>query len=91
MIARVLSLGLFGGLGLLIGLAHFATLARAVRRHVGEGSRATAFALHVARMVAVVGTWVLIARLAQAPGLLAAFVGFLIARPIAVARHRAAP
>ncbi len=76
----------FVGFGLVLGVAHFGSLASEVRRYVRGGARAHIVALHVARMLALAGVWVLIARFGRAPGLLAAFVGFLVARRVVVAR-----
>ena len=91
MTRAIVVLGLFGAFGLVLGVAQFAWLAGDVRRYVRGGARTSAVALHVARMLALAGFWVVIARFGRASGLLAAFVGFLVARSVLVARGKKAP
>jgi hypothetical protein len=83
----------FGVLGLALGLAQLLSLRAVVRRYVEAHSHLAAIALHAARLVLIVPAWVVVARSGGAPGLLAAFVGFLVARPLYFygARKGAAP
>ena len=84
-ILHVGSLVVFAFVGLFIGAAQFASLNENVRFYLGGRSRGVAAALHVARLVLVVTAWVAVARLGRAGGLLSAFAGFLVSRPIVVA------
>jgi hypothetical protein len=78
----------FGALGVALALAQLLSLRAVVRRYVEPHSHLKAIALHAARLALIVPAWVVIARAGGAPGLLAAFVGFLIARPLYLYRAR---
>jgi hypothetical protein len=47
--------------------------------------------LQIARLVPIAGAWVLLARMGSARGLLAAFVGFLVARVLVTRAARKVP
>ncbi len=79
---------LFGLIGLVLGVAQLLSLRTVVRRYVAERSGARAIGLHVGRTAAIVVLWVIVGRLGGALGVLAAFVGFLLARPLVMARLR---
>ncbi len=74
---RVLLSGL---LGLVLGFAQLLSLRAVVRLYVSGSPGPRTFALQVARLLPIAGAWVLLARRGGARGLLAAFVGFLVAR-----------
>jgi UPF0716 family protein affecting phage T7 exclusion len=76
------SLALFGFIGLLLGAAQLVSLNENVRLYTGGGSRSAAAAFHVTRLVLAAVAWLAIARFGRAPGLLGAFAGFLVVRPI---------
>jgi hypothetical protein len=63
-----------------------------LRHNVGLYLRRTApvvaVLLHLGRLAGLVAGWVLVARVGRAPGLLEAFVGFLISRPIVATRSK---
>jgi hypothetical protein len=86
-------IALFGVLGVALGLVQLLSLRAVVRRYVEAHSHLAAIALHAGRLALIVPAWVVLARCGGAPGLLAAFVGFLIARPLYFhgARKGAAP
>lgn len=81
----LLPVACFGGLGLALGLAHFHGLRRDTRAYLARGVRLGAVAAHAARLLATVVALVLIARSGAIP-LLAALLGFLAARFLAVAQ-----
>lgn len=86
-------MALFTVLGIALGLIQLLSLRAVVRRYVEAHSLLAAIALHGARLALIVPAWVVVARSGGAAGLLAAFVGFLIARPLYFygARKGAAP
>jgi hypothetical protein len=86
MISRVGLLASFAVIGFVIGTAQFASLRRNVARYIGGDARSAAIAFHVVRLLAATAAWIVVARVGRAPGLLAAFVGFLVSRPLFVAR-----
>lgn len=73
----------FGVIGIGLGCAHFTALRVNTRLYFEDGARKRAAALHLARMLLVALALVLIARFG-AIALLAAFSGFVIARPLVV-------
>ena len=73
--------------GLALGLVYFASLKRSVTLLVGGKSWLTALALTLGRIGAVVALLYLAAKLGAAP-LLAAFIGFLMARVLALRAER---
>jgi hypothetical protein len=83
----LLTLLLFGGLGLGLGLAHFHGLRRDTRRYLARGVRAEIVAGHAARLLATAAVFLLVARSGVVP-LLAALLGFIAARFVAVAAAR---
>jgi hypothetical protein len=87
-ISRVL---LFGVLGLVLGLAQLVSLRAVVRRYVSGSPGPRTFVLQIARLVPIAGAWVLLARMGSARGLLAAFVGFLVARVLVTRAARKVP
>jgi hypothetical protein len=76
------SLALFGFIGLLLGAAQLVSLNENVRLYTSGRSRGAAAAFHVARLVLAGVAWLAVARFGRAPGLLGAFAGFLVSRPI---------
>ncbi len=90
MIPIALRLLLFAFVGLGLGLVHFAALRRGIRLHLSAGFDASTITFHVARLLLTTALWVGIARAGEAAGLLAALVGFLVARPIATSPRRTA-
>ncbi len=88
-ISRVL---LFGVLGLVLGLAQLLSLRAVVRLYLSGSPGSRTFVLQVARLVPIAGAWVLLARTGGgARGLLAAFVGFLVARVLVTRAARKVP
>lgn len=85
-----LTLALFGGLGLLLGLAHFRGLLRDTQGYLARGVRTGTVAVHALRLLATTAVLVLVARRGAAP-LLATLAGFVAARFLAVSRARALP
>ena len=77
--------GLFGLVGLVLGAAQFASLSVNVRLYTGMASRGVAAGFHFARLVLAVAAWLAVARFGHALGLLGAFAGFLVARPLVTA------
>ncbi len=75
--------------GLLFGLLYFATLRRSVALFVGRKGWLGPLALTMGRFGAAAGFLLVAAKLGAAP-LLAAFVGFLIARALALHAQRTA-
>ena len=87
MTTRTIALAmLFALLGFGLGVAQFASLRANVGLYVQSGVRASAVLLHSLRLVAVALAWVAVAYAGGAAGLVAAFAGFLIARPVVTAR-----
>jgi len=82
---HAVGLALFAFLGLLIGAAQFASLNESVRLYMDGRSRGAAAAFHLGRLVLVAAAWVAVARFGRAGGLLGAFAGFLVSRPLVVA------
>ena len=76
---HAVTVSLFAGLGLMLGLVHFLSLRTNTRLYLEDGADLRAIGLHLVRVVATVAAFSLIA-LAGASALLAAFVGFLLAR-----------
>ena len=76
---------LFAGAGLMLGLVHFLGLRVNTRLFLEDGANLRAIGLHLMRVVATVVAFSLIAQAGALP-VLAAFVGFLFAR-IAVQRR----
>jgi len=72
--------------GLVLGTAHVLSLRRNVRAYIEGGARQHAIALHLARLAVIAIAWLVVARLGGAVGLLAAFAGFIVARPLVTAR-----
>jgi F1F0 ATPase subunit 2 len=81
----LLAIALHGGIGFALGLAHFHGLRRDTRRYLAHGMSSSAVAAHAARLLVSAAVLVLIARSGALP-LLAALVGFLVARFVAVTR-----
>ncbi len=81
-LAAVSGAALCAILGLLLGIAHFASLRANVRLYLGGRSRVPAVGLHLARLLFVALAWVLLARLGGPTGVVAALAGFLVARPL---------
>lgn len=81
-LARLLSCAL---LGLGLGGLHLALLHWNVKRFLERRAARSALLLGIVRLVAVALGWVLLARFGGAPGLLAAFLGFLVARAVMTA------
>lgn len=73
-------------LGALLGAGYFAALRFSVERYLGGRSTGQAVALHVGRLLLAGAGFALIARAGAAP-LLAALVGFMIARSLAIRAH----
>lgn len=73
--------------GLLFGLLYFATLKRTVALFVGDHGWSRPLALTLGRIGATVVFLFIAAKLGAAP-LLAAFIGFLIARALALRAER---
>jgi F1F0 ATPase subunit 2 len=69
-----------------LGAVYFATLYRNVRLYVEDRRRSTAILLEVARLAFTAATFVFIAKIGGAPGLLSAALGFLFARRFVMAR-----
>ena len=76
---------LFAGAGLMLGLVHFLGLRISTRLFLEDGANLLALGVHFLHVVATVVAFLLIAQAGALP-LLAAFVGFLFAR-IAVQRR----
>lgn len=74
----------FGALGVLLGVAYFATLEWNVRFYLRERRGWAAVAMHAARFIAALLCFAAVARGAGAGALLSAFAGFLAARTAAV-------
>jgi hypothetical protein len=87
---RILWAVLFAFLGAGFALAQLWSLHGIVEGLVGAGPRTRAILLHLARMGLIATAWSGVAWLGGAPGLIAAFVGFLAARPVVMARIRRA-
>ncbi len=68
-------------LGLVAGLAHFASLKRVVDLYAGGGPIARTVALHIARFALVIAVLVLLALMGALP-LLAGALGIFIARAL---------
>jgi hypothetical protein len=86
LIDQILPCSLMAVAGLLLGIAYFRALRRSVLLFVG-GGRWPAVALTLVRLVATVALLVLAARLGPLP-LLAAFLGFLASRLLALRSWR---
>jgi F1F0 ATPase subunit 2 len=84
---NLFTLTLFGGIGLVLGLAHFYGLRRDTQKYLARGVGLLAVALHIARIVATTAVLVFIARNGAVP-LLTALMGFLAARFVVVAHVR---
>ena len=69
----------FAGAGLMLGLVHFLGLRIGTRLFLEDGANVRAIGLHLLRVFATVAAFSLIAQVGALP-LLAAFVGFLFAR-----------
>ena len=82
MTSQLVHAALFGVLGLLLGGAQLGSLNVNVRLYMGGRSRGAAAGLHVARLAIALVAWLAIARFGHAAGLLGAFGGFLISRPL---------
>jgi F1F0 ATPase subunit 2 len=91
MIPTLALAALFAVVGFLLGFAHFTSLHRNVRAYVAGGARSRVILLHVLRLAALALAWLLVAKTAGPIGLLAAFAGFLVARPIVTTRLGRAP
>jgi len=81
---------LHAALGFALGVGALISLRKNVALYAAAGSRGAAIGLHFIRMAIVVTTFVLIARLAGARGLVFALCGFVLARLIALPRLRRA-
>jgi hypothetical protein len=84
-VAQVIAFGLTG---LALGAAQLLSLRSIVRRYVAGRSHARVVILHAARMALIVSAWVVLARFGGARCLLAAFIGFLVARSLVLAATR---
>jgi hypothetical protein len=82
MTGQLVHAALFGLLGPLLAGAHLASLKENVRLYTSGRSVSAAAAFHVLRLALAVVAWLIIARLGHAAGLLGAFGGFLIWRPL---------
>lgn len=87
-LASLLAMAL-GGAGFAVGLAYFAALKWTVRLYGSPDGSFAAAALTIGRLVGVAILLVLAAKLG-AVALLAAFLGFLVARSVALHRARRA-
>lgn len=81
---------LFGFFGLSLGFAQLLSLRTIVRSYVARRRTGFFIFVHVTRMALIAGAWVTIARIGGGRGLLAAFAGFLIARPLLLDRIKGA-
>jgi hypothetical protein len=90
-LAELARAALFGFLGLLIGIAQFASLRANVRLYLGGHSRAAAVGLHLLRLLLVTLAWILVVRLGGPTGTVAALVGFLVARPLCTRARKDPP
>lgn len=81
---------LFGLIGFVLGLVHFAALYHSVRLHLAGGARPGAVAFHLARTASMAAAWVVLVHAGGATGTLAALMGFLVARPVATNPRRIA-
>jgi hypothetical protein len=79
---------LFALLGFALGIAHFTSLRANVGLYLHGGDRPAAVMLHALRLVVIALAWIAVAALGGAVGLVAAFAGFLGARPAVTARRR---
>lgn len=84
-LARVVSCAL---LGLGLGGLHLVLLHYNVKRCLENRADRSALLFGVARLAVIALGWVLLARFGGAPGLLAAFLGFLVARAIVIVHFR---
>jgi len=80
----------FWVLGLGLGSGQFLSLHAIVRGYVAGRSHPRVFVLHAVRVALIASAWVAITRIGGARSLLAAFVGFLISRPLVMVCTRRA-
>ncbi len=83
----VAQIGLFATLGLGIGLVHFLALRLNTMLYAAGGAGGRAIALHIGRMLLTLALFTWMAWLG-ALALLAAFGGFLVARPLVLLAYR---
>ena len=80
----------FVAVGVALGFVQLRSLRALVQRYLGARSHLVTIAFHAARLALIVSAWVVVARLGGGSGLLAAFAGFLVARPLFMAGKGAA-
>ena len=83
----VLAVAMYGLLGAVLGLVYFSGLGWNVRLYVSGDTRCKALAVHVVRLVGIIGIFTLCARQGAA-ALLTNLAGFLAVRTVAIDHMR---